>query len=244
VQREDLAFPSGDGSCAAWLWRPAAATGDVPCVVMGHGFSLTRHDGLERFARPLVEARRVVAWTYSFGAVSAVPLAAEAPGQVAALLLLCPFLDGLDRALRTPPALSAWITPRAIADALGRHTTIPVTAPPGGRAAMTLPGEADGFAASVPEGSPWRNRISPQVFLEVARHRPVRRAARLAMPVWAALGERDVSVTNTAIERLARDAPRAELVRLPYDHFEPLAERAAAHVAGLQVDFLRRHGVL
>ena len=46
---------SVDGlACAATLYRPEGGEGPVPCVVMGHGFSLTRRDGIpdyaERFA--------------------------------------------------------------------------------------------------------------------------------------------------------------------------------------------------
>ena len=50
MEREDLTFPSGDGHCAAWLHRPPAGGADVPIVVMAHGFSLTRHDGLPPYA--------------------------------------------------------------------------------------------------------------------------------------------------------------------------------------------------
>ncbi len=56
MEREDLTFPSGDGHCAAWLYRPASGGDAVPCVVMAHGFSLTRHDGLADYAERLAEA--------------------------------------------------------------------------------------------------------------------------------------------------------------------------------------------
>ncbi len=290
MTREEVRFPSGDGWCAAWRYRPGATDGDVPCVVMAHGFSLTRHDGLPAYAEALaaagvavlvfdhrhlgdssgtprqrfrvgrqredwtsavafartldgVDPRRVVLWCYSIASVPALGLATATPNGIAAVIALCPFVDGLARALRTPPRLTAWIVPRAIADALGRPTTIPVTAPPGGRAAMTFPGEADGFARSVPAGSPWRNRISPAVFLTVATLRPVTRAHRLPMPVWVGMGERDVTVHAPAVERLARDAPRGELHRYPYDHFEPLEPAGAARIAPDMVAFLAAHGL-
>ena len=290
MEREDLTFPSGDGHCAAWLYRPAAGGDAVPCVVMAHGFSLTRHDGLAdyaerlaeaglavlvfdhrhlgdssgvprqrfrdalqredwssavRFARSLtgVDGQRLVLWGFSFSSAHALRLAAAEPAGIAAVLALCPFTDGLARALGTPPSLTAWILPRALADALGRHTTIPVTAQPGERGAMTNPGEADGFSRAVRPGSPWRNRISPAVFLTVAMIRPVRLAKRLPMPVWVGLGERDVSVHNTAVERLARDAPQGELQRYPYDHFDPFVGDAPARIAADQVAFLARQGL-
>ncbi len=105
---------------------------------------------------------------------------------------------------------------------------------------MTLPGEAEGFAASVEPGSPWRNEISPGVFATVAMFRPVRRARRISAPLWAALGERDVTVDAGAIERVAARAPRGELHRYPYDHFEPLRGEAVDRIAADQLEFLAR----
>ncbi len=287
MDRTDLRFGSGDGECAAWLYRPAgAADARVPCVVMGHGFSLTRHDGMapyaerfadagaavlafdyrhfgdspgvprQRFRRGLqladwrsaiafarrqegVDPDRIVLWGYSFGAGHAVELATR-DARVAAVLALCPLVDGLPRALATPPGLTAWIVPRAVADALGRHTTIPVTAPPGERAAMTLPGEADGFARAVASGSPWRNRVSPAIFLTVATIRPVTRAHRIRVPLWVGLGDRDITVSEQAVTRLAARAPRGELHRYPYDHFDAFAGDGPQRVAADQAAFLRR----
>ena len=92
--------------------------------------------------------------------------------------MLCPFVDGLRRVARHAAELSAWIIPRALADAAGRDILIPVTGQPGAHAAMALPGEADGFARAVPEGSPWRNEISPAIFLTVGTIRPVARPRR------------------------------------------------------------------
>ncbi len=55
--REDLTFDVAGTPIAAWLYRPgAAADGDVPCVVMAHGFSGTRRDGLEPYAERFADA--------------------------------------------------------------------------------------------------------------------------------------------------------------------------------------------
>jgi pimeloyl-ACP methyl ester carboxylesterase len=197
------------------------------------------------FARALdgVDPERIVLWGFSFSGGHAVETAA-ADARIAAALVLCPMVDGLARALATPPALSAWLTPRALADQLGRHNLVAVTGQPGEHAAMTLAGEADGFRASVPEGSPWRNEISPAVFLTVAMHRPLTKARSLRMPLWVGLGEDDVSVSKRAVERLAERAPRAELHRYPYDHFGAFVDGGPERVGGAQVDFLRRQGLV
>jgi pimeloyl-ACP methyl ester carboxylesterase len=55
MTREDVTFKSGGDEVAAWLYRG----GDV-CVVMAHGFSLTRHDGLHTYAEALNAAGATV----------------------------------------------------------------------------------------------------------------------------------------------------------------------------------------
>ena len=186
-----------------------------------------------------VEPGGIVLWGYSFAGGHALEVAAGRD-DLAGVIVLCPFVDGFKRVLITPPKLSAWILPRAVADLAGRHNVVPVTAPPGEHGAMTLPGEAEGFAASVEPGSPWRNEISPGVFATVAMFRPVRRARRISASLWAALGERDVTVDAGAIERVAARAPRGELHRYPYDHFEPLRGEAVDRIAADQLEFLAR----
>ncbi len=48
-QRLDITFVSGDGGCAAWLYRPQAAE-PVPLLVMAHGFSAVREQRLDAYA--------------------------------------------------------------------------------------------------------------------------------------------------------------------------------------------------
>ena len=152
-----MTFSSGETECAAWLYQPAGKPSC--CVVMAHGFSLTRHDGLPPYAErltaagaavlvfdhrhlgdsggqprqrfrtgtqredwrnavsfaralPDVDAERIVLWGFSFSGGHAVETAL-ADARIAATIALCPMVDGLARALATPPALSAWLVPRA-----------------------------------------------------------------------------------------------------------------------------------
>ena len=289
-ERVETSFTSGGERCAAWHYAPGTPDATGTCVVMAHGFSLTRHDGLPQYAEALAAAgahvlvfdhrhlgdsggtprqrfrrgaqledwrnavafartldgvapERIVLWGFSFSGGHVVTLAA-ARDDIAAAIVLCPFVDGLRRALGTPPMLSAWIIPRALADAAGRDTLIPVTAQPGEHAAMALPGEADGFHRAVPDGSPWRNEISPAVFLTVATVRPVTKAAKVTCPLWVGLGERDVSVHLPAVERLAERAPRGELHRYDADHFDPFLGDLPERIAEDQVAFLTREGLL
>jgi uncharacterized protein len=289
-ERAEVSFVSGGDPVAAWSYAPAGGDGGPsPCVVMAHGFSLTRHDGLPPYAEAFaaagiralvfdhrylgdsggeprqrfrkraqledwrnavafarrtdgVDPERIVLWGYSFAGGHVATLAAR-DARLAAAIVLCPFVNGLPRVLGTSPALTAWIVPRAIADLAGRPVRIPVTGPPGAHAALTLAGEADGFERTAVPGSPWRNEISPGVFATVAFHRPLARANQISCPLWVGLGERDVTVDRKSVERFAARAPRAELHRYPYDHFEPFYGEGPARIAADQVDFLRRNAL-
>lgn len=57
--RSDVVFESGGEQCAAYLYRPDGgldAARPVPCIVMAHGFSATRDDGLAPYAESFARA--------------------------------------------------------------------------------------------------------------------------------------------------------------------------------------------
>jgi alpha-beta hydrolase superfamily lysophospholipase len=56
MDRAETAFRVDGDACAAWLYRPAAAGGEVPIVVMAHGLSGTRRDRLGPFAERFAAA--------------------------------------------------------------------------------------------------------------------------------------------------------------------------------------------
>jgi alpha-beta hydrolase superfamily lysophospholipase len=56
MDRQELHFPSGADSCAAWLYPPAGDAAAAPIVVMAHGLSGTRRDRLGPFAERFAAA--------------------------------------------------------------------------------------------------------------------------------------------------------------------------------------------
>jgi len=56
MDREDLEFRSGGDACAAWLYPAGGAATASPVVVMAHGLSGTRRDGLGPFAERFAAA--------------------------------------------------------------------------------------------------------------------------------------------------------------------------------------------
>jgi fermentation-respiration switch protein FrsA (DUF1100 family) len=185
-------------------------------------------------------AERLVLWGFSMSGGHVATLAAEAKeGELAAAIMVCPFLDGFARVRAVKLRHFPYILSRALLDLAGRHTLIPTTAPVGEHAAMNFEGEYEGFLASRKEGSRWENGISPAVFATVAFHRPLTGARKVSCPAWVGLGERDITVSGKAIERFAERAPAAELHRYDCDHFEPFyADGLAERIAGDHVRFL------
>jgi pimeloyl-ACP methyl ester carboxylesterase len=56
MQRDDVSFPSGPETCAAWFYPAAADSGPRPVIVMAHGMSGTRRDRLGAFAERFAAA--------------------------------------------------------------------------------------------------------------------------------------------------------------------------------------------
>lgn len=279
-ERTDVTFVSAGVRCAGWLYRPTDVDGDVPCVVMAHGFGLTRRDSLALYAEALarvgvavlaydhrflgdsegvprqrirfpeqladrlaaiafartlagIDPDRVIVWGFSLSGGTAVE-AAAADQRVAGAILLCPFLDGRWRSnhgLRTQPGNAAWLLRQAIRDAL-----VPASGAPGDHGCLCFPGELDGFRSIT--AAEWRNEAHAGLALPLSFWRPVTLARKLQCPVLIQAGDRDISVSAKAIDRLAQRAPHAVLKRYDCDHFEPFYGEHAARIIADQVAWL------
>jgi len=99
--RTELTFDSDGVHCAAYLYRPTA-TGEVPCVVMAHGFAATRDDGLPAYAQRFTEAGlAVLLFDYRhFGASGGEPRqlidVGHQHGDYHAAIRCARHLDGID----------------------------------------------------------------------------------------------------------------------------------------------------
>ncbi len=56
MDRQEIEFDVGGVPCAAWLYPPPGGAGESPAVVMAHGLSGTRRDGLGPFAERFAAA--------------------------------------------------------------------------------------------------------------------------------------------------------------------------------------------
>lgn len=286
--RDDIIIGSHGERLAAYLYMPADARAPVPCVVMAHGFSATRDDGLPAYAEEFVRAGfavvlfdyrhfgassgeprqlldigrqqqdyravvdwarhakgidpdRIVLWGSSFSGGHVLAVAAGDP-RIAAVIAQAPFTDSIAVTRVTPVANIVRASVAALADRAGAIVGrppryIPPVGPPGSFAVMTAAEAEPGFAAIAGPNTMWRNEVAARIFLDVIPYRPFRYARRLTMPVLFCVCDADATTPPGPSIRAAHDAPRGELLRYPYGHFDIYND---PQVKADQVAFLRR----
>ena len=272
--RQDVRIPAGREQIAAYLYTPdgpGPAGSGRPCIVMAHGFTATRDDGLPAYAEAFcaagyvvvvfdyrgfgastgtprqlldigmqhadyhtvvawarrldgVDPDRIVLWGSSFSGGHVLAVAAQDP-RIAAVISQAPFTDGI-ATLRVQP-LS--FIPKALAagvrDQVGAWRGRPprlmaAVGEPGAVAAMTSPDAKAGFEAIVGPNSLWRNEFSARVALRLGLYRPGTVTARLTMPLLICVCENDLVTPPGPTVAAAQRAPRGELRRYPYGHFD------------------------
>lgn len=111
MSTERVTFQSGSDQCVGTLFRPEGADSAVPVVVMAHGFTATRTDGLPPFAERFAEAG-LAALTFDYrgfgesGGSERLVLSIERELEdVAAAIAFARSLDGID-----PSRVALWGT--------------------------------------------------------------------------------------------------------------------------------------
>ena len=191
-----------------------------------------------------IDPGRIALFGSSFSGGHVVALAARHP-EIAAAIAQVPFADGIAQLRITPPRVAARGTLDGIRDVVAaRRGREPVMiAPvghPGSYAVMTAPEAEPGFAAITGESSRWQNRVGARIMLHVGSYRPVAKAAKVRCPLLVQVGDRDETTPPEPAVKMARRAPRGELLRYPVGHFDPYTGEAFERFAGDQVAFLQR----
>jgi pimeloyl-ACP methyl ester carboxylesterase len=285
---EDVRIPSHGEQLAAYLYRPDSTDKDLPCVVMAHGFSATRDDGLPPYAEAFrdagfavvlfdyrhfgastgeprqlldiggqhddyraviawarqldgIDPDRIVLWGSSFSGGHVLAVAAGDP-RLAAVISQAPFTDAIPTLMHVPPKNAVRLTVAGLRDQLrGWRGRAPLLAPavgePGTLAAMTEPDAKPGFEAIVPPESLWRNEFAARLMLRFPFYRPGLKTPQLTMPLLVCVCENDTTTPPGSTIKAAEKAPRGELRRYPYGHFDIYND---PQVKADQVDFLRR----
>ncbi|MGE0218842.1 alpha/beta hydrolase [Mycolicibacterium sp.] len=188
-----------------------------------------------------VDADRIVVWGSSFSGGHVLAVAAADP-RIAAVVAQAPFTDAIAALLKVPLGNAAKIMAAAARDQVGAWLGRPprlvaAVGPPGTLAAMTSPDAEPGFRALVGPESLWRNEFTPRLMFKFAFNRPGRGTARLGMPVLLCVCDDDVVTPPGPTVDAALRAPRGELRRYPYGHFDIYTD---PQVKTDQIDFLRR----
>lgn len=192
---------------------------------------------------PSVDPDRVALWGTSFGASHAMVTAAEHP-EVAALVVNCPMIDGLNAALRMGPRhlmRLLWpVTSDLIRSGLGREPRhIPLVGEPGTFALINSPGSRDGWYSLIPEGGTWDNRCAAAVAVDFPRYRAIRSAARITCPFLVCVSDHETLMDPAIAATAARRAPRGRAIHYPADHFQVYHPPLVDRIANDQVTFLR-----
>lgn len=195
---------------------------------------------------PDIDRSRIALWGTSFSGGHVAAVAAEDRG-LAALISQVPY-SGLGGRGRVPDlGFLGRMVVAALRDELagrrGGAAHIPLVAEPGGQgfAAFVRPGALHGMLRLLPEGHRWTNRFTPRVTLRMPRYRPFDPADRISAPWLVLVCDRDsITPADQAAARASR-APRVQIRRLPYEHFEIYLGRAFEESVTAQLDFLAQH---
>ena len=285
---EDVRIPSHGEQLAAYFYRPDSPRSDAPCVVMAHGFSATRDDGLPAYAEAFrdagfavvlfdyrhfgastgeprqlldigrqhddyraaiawarrtdgIDPDRIVVWGSSFSGGHVLSVAASDP-RIAAVISQAPFTDAIATLRKVPMKNVVRLGVAGLRDQWrGWRGRPPILAPavgdPGTVAAMTAADAKPGFEAIVAPKSLWRNEFAARLMLRFAFYRPGLKTKQLNMPLLICVCENDTTTPPGPTIKAAHRAPRGELRRYPYGHFDIYTDPKAK---ADQVEFLRR----
>jgi len=195
-------------------------------------------------AQPAIDPERVALWGTSLGASHAMVTAARRP-DVAAVVVNCPMIDGLDAARRLGAAhvlRLAWpIASDAVRSLLGlRPHYVPLVVEPGEYGLMNVAGARAGWYSIIPPAANWDNRVGPLIALDMLTYRAASHADRIRCPFLVCVSDRENLMDPGIAARAAQMAPQGEAIHYPADHFEvyhpPIVERVVAD----QIRFLRR----
>ncbi|EKL8567091.1 alpha/beta hydrolase [Pseudomonas aeruginosa] len=198
-------------------------------------------------ARDLVDVDqgKVILWGTSFGGGHVLATAAD-DAKVAAVISQCPFTDGIASSRVANVWVSIRLTALALADRIGalfgaNPIWVPVAGRPGDTALMTTPDSWDGYHGLIPLGAHIRNEAPARFALDIVRYFPGRKTPQIQAPVLFCVCDPDsVAPAKRTLEH-ARRAPRGEIKRYSYGHFDIYVGKAFEQVVRDQIDFLQCH---
>ncbi|MFZ4481745.1 MAG: alpha/beta hydrolase [Rhodoferax sp.] len=200
-------------------------------------------------ALPNIDPTRVAIWGSSFGGGHVMRLASEALG-VAAAVSQVPFSNGLASTLAIPTVTALRITLNALIDLVRQllglsPRYIGLVGRPGDVAMMTAADCSEGYMKLVPPellaSGAWRNRMSARAGLVLPMYMPGRRAAKIAIPIFFAIAEKDTIAPAAPTHAIAKRVARAEVKSYPNGHFDYYSGKGFDQIVSDELEFLTRH---
>jgi uncharacterized protein len=199
------------------------------------------------FARdhPSLRADAVAAWGFSFGGGHVLTLSMERLG-LAAVIAVCPFVDGLRTAMSMPPKNAVRLIGAGLFDRLGQRFRqkprwVPVTGDPGSFGVLTQRGSIEGFRRLNSGWSNFDNRVTAGQFVTIFCYRPWRSLRKSVVPVLIHAGERDWVFPVHITTRLAGRQSRAAISTFPAGHFDLFEGELFELAVKDQIEFLQTH---
>jgi pimeloyl-ACP methyl ester carboxylesterase len=241
-------FAAAGFSVLAFDYRRIGESGGEPRQVLPIRDQLADWQAAIRHAATLpgVDPTRLAIWGFSASGGHVLRVAARNP-QLAAAIAQTPNADGLaglrNAARYQKPAAMLRFTGRALRDTvLRRSSLVPLVGPPGTVAMLTTPDAQDGDRALNPGNRypDWQQAVAARSALRLGVYSPGRVASRIRCPLLVVVCDDDRTALAGPAVRVARRAPRAELVRLPGGHYEPFLD-GHERVVEAELSFLRTH---
>jgi len=202
---------------------------------------------------PGVAGGKIAGWGFSLAGGHLLRLAARDNGQhrLAAVIAQAPLADGpasMPNALRHEtlgvlarfPLIALRDAARGLA---GREPLlVPLAGPRGAVAMLTTPDATDGDRALNPGNAypEWRQSIAARSVIPVGLYRPGSTASRINCPLLTVISTQDRSALAGPALKVARRAPRAEILQVDGGHYAAFLDQHEAVVTA-ELDFLRRH---
>jgi uncharacterized protein len=247
--RDDALPGYAEAFCAAGYavvlfdYRHFGASSGEPRQLIDIGRQQQDYRTVVAWARTLddVDPGRIVLWgtSYSGGHVLTV---AAGDARIAAVIAQAPFTDSVASVLAVPSRIVPAVMFAAVRDQVqawrGRPPVLlPAVGDPGDVAAMTSPDAKPGLDAITGSNSLWRNELAARLMLRFPFYRPGTKTARLAMPLLIGVCDDDAVTPPGPTVKAAQRAPRGELRRYPYGHFDIYHD---PQVKADQLEFLGR----
>ena len=245
-------FQQAGFSVLAFDYRRLGESGGQPRLVLPVRDQLADWHAAISFAStlPEVDAAKIAVWGFSASGGHVLRVAAGHPA-VAAVIAQSPNADGLAAARNQSrhQRVGAMLrfTGRGALDAIGGVVgrpprLVPLSGKPGTVAVLTAPDAQDAGLALNPDHRypDWQQQVAARSALRLAWYSPGRAARRVRCPLLVLVCDQDQSALAGPAIRVAKRAPRGELVRLAGGHYHPFL---AGHEASVEAElgFLRRH---